>query len=116
MKNYYRERMNLYLGILGGECRWCGSIEHLEIDHIDPSTKSFNISKKWTYLEMCLEELNKCQCLCKKCHRIKSKNEKHQKMLVERENKHGTLSQYMRYGCRCSLCKENYRRWHRLHR
>lgn len=49
----------------------CGSIEGLELDHIDPSTKiSHNI---WSWREeRRLAEIAKCQVLCHSCHKTKS--------------------------------------------
>ena len=59
---------------LGGKCVHCGALDRLEFDHIEPATKSFNISsgyhKKWAVLQ---EELSKCQLLCNSCHIAKTK-------------------------------------------
>jgi len=41
----YHERIGEALDILGGKCIKCGSLENLEFDHIDPSSKLFTISK-----------------------------------------------------------------------
>jgi hypothetical protein len=87
--------------ILGNKCQHCGSLENLQIDHIDPKRKAFDISSFWAYAwNDILEELKKCQALCENCHRAKT--------LIDlgQENarfKHGTLSSY-RY-CRCNECK-----------
>ena len=58
---------------LGGKCIMCGyekSIYALDFHHIDPSTKSFNISgnhaRTWKRIE---EEIKKCVLLCANCHR-----------------------------------------------
>ena len=58
---------------LGGKCSVCGynrSIYALDFHHIDPSTKSFNISgahaRSWARIE---EEIKKCVLLCANCHR-----------------------------------------------
>ncbi len=81
---------------LGGCCAKCGSVELLEIDHIDPSTKSFNISSRtclsW---ERILDELAKCQALCQKCHKDKSDE--------EMQIPHGS-GKTGRRNCRCELC------------
>jgi hypothetical protein len=61
---------------LGGKCVECGCTETLEFDHIDPSTKSFNIAAGYTKpKEVLLEEVAKCQLLCNKCHIEKSKKD-----------------------------------------
>ena len=79
---YYDNKihMNLIREILleklGGKCVKCGCTETLEFDHIDPSTKSFNIAAGYTKpKEVLLEELAKCQLLCNKCHIEKSKKD-----------------------------------------
>ena len=61
---------------LGGKCVECGCTEALEFDHIDPSTKSFNIASGYTKpKDILLEEVAKCQLLCNKCHVEKSKKD-----------------------------------------
>ena len=64
---------------MGGCCVRCGVREGLQFDHINPSTKSErmrgpgrisnieNLSPK----ERCAE-VEKCQLLCKPCHKVKS--------------------------------------------
>lgn len=71
--NYFRE---ILIEKLGGKCVECGCTETLEFDHIDPSTKSFNISAGYHKpKEVLEEELSKCQLLCNKCHIEKSKKD-----------------------------------------
>jgi hypothetical protein len=71
--NYFRE---ILIEKLGGKCVECGCTETLEFDHIDPSTKSFNISAGYHKpKEVLEEELTKCQLLCNKCHIEKSKKD-----------------------------------------
>lgn len=61
---------------LGGKCVECGCAETLEFDHIDPSTKSFNIAAGYSKpKEVLLEEVAKCQLLCNKCHIEKTKKD-----------------------------------------
>jgi hypothetical protein len=72
--------MNLLREILiekmGGKCIECGCTETLEFDHIDPSTKSFNIAAGYTKpKETLLAEVAKCQLLCNKCHIEKTKKD-----------------------------------------
>ena len=71
--SYFRE---ILIEKLGGKCIECGNTEALEFDHIDPSTKSFNISAGYHKpKEVLEEELSKCQLLCNKCHIEKSKKD-----------------------------------------
>jgi hypothetical protein len=96
-----------------GPCAWCGTWEDLEVDHIDPSTKTIRTSLIWqTNEEQRVAELAGCQVLCKKCHR--------QKTTIEAESKvqHGTLHMYNspRYKCRCDACKLAYANYQRQYR
>lgn len=106
IKRYYRIR-NESIESLGGKCNRCGSIEKLQLDHIDPKTKLFEVS---TFLSIPLkdfkEELKKCQVLCWECHKIKSILEQGKKIA---KGTHGTLSSY-RY-CKCKLCKDAKSKW-----
>jgi hypothetical protein len=54
-----------------GENRW----QCLDFDHIDPSTKSFNISRiihEGHSIEKLQIEIDKCQILCANCHRFRT--------------------------------------------
>lgn len=67
---YYRKRIGKLFTILGGVCVDCGTKYNLEFDHINPKTKSFNVStaarsKKW---ELVVVEAKKCKLRCKSCH------------------------------------------------
>ena len=79
-----------------GPCVQCGSSEKLEVDHIDPKTKVSHRFWSWK-TERLLEELNKCQVLCRNCHVKKT-------IADMGHMKHGTVSLY-RKGCRCDACK-----------
>lgn len=101
MFNRYLEKIKEYIDMLGGKCVKCGENKNLEFDHIDPNTKSFNICVGWSRRkEVIVEELKKCQLLCKSCHVEKSIVESGKKIA---KNTHGTISSY-RY-CKCDLCK-----------
>ena len=59
-------------------CELCGYNTHpaaLTFDHIDPSTKVFNVSdygqRSW---EAVIREIAKCRVLCANCHNIHSSN------------------------------------------
>lgn len=98
-------RKEFALKYLGGKCVICGTDDNLEFDHKDYRTKikcisNFLLGK----LELLILELDKCQLLCKICHRVKSNAEE-----TERKTKglvHGTLTGYTKYKCRCDECKK----------
>lgn len=95
----HRERIRKRaLHHLGGICS-CGSIERLQFDHIDGSTKLFNISEAirdgWSW-ERIQPELDKCQLLCSPCHLAKTAE--------ERGVPHGGGLRGKR-NCPCLLCK-----------
>lgn len=86
---------------LGGECVGCGSKKNLELDHIDKTKKSFEVSRMLSVsLEKFWKEVEKCQVLCGDCHEDKSIIESGKKIA---KGKHGTLSSY-RY-CHCEECR-----------
>jgi len=64
-----KQRRARLIELLGGKCVRCGSVEPLEFDHIDPSTKAFavgsDMSRAWAVL---VGEALKCQLLCRSCH------------------------------------------------
>ena len=100
MKKRYHTRREYGIKKLGGCCSNCGSVDSLEFDHIDPTTKKYTIAKAWTFSSKRFEEeLTKCQLLCRSCHQKKSLKDAGQK---DARSTHGTLSSY-RY-CRCDLC------------
>ncbi|WPH68534.1 HNH endonuclease [Stenotrophomonas phage BUCTxx99] len=102
MLRRYHERMTLARNHLGGKCANCGALDDLELDHIDPTTKSFTIGNMWSVnKESFWAEVAKCQLLCVKCHS--------EKTLVDLKRKsakleHGTLSSF-KY-CKCPDCKK----------
>ena len=78
----------------------CGETENLEIDHVDPATKTVPIAQIWSWSrERREEELAKCQVLCTSCHERKSHSEG-----WGRTPRHGTRSRYSS-GCRCPECR-----------
>lgn len=79
-----------------GPCKRCGSIEELQVDHIDPFLKVDH--KVWSWSETRrMSELAKCQVLCKPCHIQKTIEENGWNIL------HGGTR--YRQGCRCDVCK-----------
>jgi hypothetical protein len=55
-----------------GPCKGCGTRQQLQIDHKDPSKKISHRVWSWSEVRR-LAELAKCQVLCKRCHREKSR-------------------------------------------
>lgn len=81
-----------------GPCKKCGTWENLEIDHIDPNQKKYEVSSLWSRKEEIREkELAKCQVLCKAHHRQKTSEE-------NRLAGHGTAKRYKHKRCKCASC------------
>ena len=73
-KQYDRTAKNRkfeFIDSLKTPCRKCGESRLYVIDfhHIDPGTKSFNISGSTRKYDSLLEESKKCVCLCSNCHK-----------------------------------------------
>lgn len=104
MRHYERKRAWM-IELLGGCCAKCQSLDQLEIDHIDPATKLFNVSKNYSRAKIyLLPELMKCQLLCAECHLIKTQTEDGHKAY------HGSVGMYRHRGCRCEECVAGNRR------
>lgn len=85
---------------MGGVCVICGSTDRLEFDHIDPTTKTFNIGKMWSASDAVIEaELQKCQLLCYAHHRQKSGAE------ITAKAKHGGWTWAVKRKCPCEKCE-----------
>lgn len=112
---YYKKFHEECISRLGGKCVLCSSLDALQIDHINPLSKSFDLSQNWTSYGSLIfeEELVKCQVLCKPCHQVKSGLEASLRNKKDRNECHGSLSQYVRYGCRCDKCKLCHKVWKR---
>lgn len=74
-KRWRKNTKNKILSVMGNKCYVCGyfrSKNALELHHLIPSEKEFNISeslkipKKWEIIE---NEIKKCVLLCVNCHR-----------------------------------------------
>ena len=72
-RDYKKMRRQKIKDYLGNKCVGCGTSENLQFDHIDRKNKKFiisnNVNRNWEDLTA---EADKCQLLCKECHRIKS--------------------------------------------
>lgn len=90
-RQYHREwragRRALFMK--GKKCVICGAIDNLEIDHINPDDKVYNISQIWGRRKSVREEeLNKCQVLCHTCHQKKSIKELPKTRNTPRKERH----------------------------
>lgn len=102
----YRKRRIEAIEYLGGECVQCGATERLELDHINPDTKSFEISKIWGIAQATFwDEVSKCQLLCKSHHVAKTKRE-------QINEAHGTWGWIRNRKCKCDVCSEFLRNYH----
>ena len=78
-----KERKKLLTEMLGGKCVSCGTTENLQFDHIDPTTKSFSIGKRYRCKDV-FEEIKKCQLLCCDCHWKKTSEDYKQKKILKK--------------------------------
>jgi len=92
------ERYTKAVELLGGVCAKCGIVDKFDFDHVDPKSKSFELSLHfWDYSwERLIPEIMKCQLLCKPCHIAKTSS--------ERSVGHGGGLTGKR-GCYCDLCR-----------
>lgn len=113
-----KERYDRAVELLGGKCANCGAIEvKFEFDHIDPASKSYELSTHfWDYSwNRLLVELAKCQILCTSCHIDKTVSDAGKK--PARNGRHGTISTYRYCGPpKCEACKAAKRLVHRAWR
>lgn len=101
MRKYQREyaARNRREWLTGKFCVKCGSIENLEVDHIDRTQKVTHSVWGWGEAKRDIE-LAKCQVLCKKCHKEKTFVD-----LYSNVPEHGPRT--YRRGCRCDICRES---------
>ncbi|WP_131805034.1 hypothetical protein [Mycobacteroides abscessus] len=90
---------------LGGKCAECGGTDRLEIDHVNRTSKSFDMSGmtclSWDRIEA---ELQKCQLLCRLHHEAKT--------LRENSVPHGGGKGGKRK-CMCGPCRDQRRIYQR---
>ncbi len=84
----------------GKVCAKCGSIDELELDHIDRAQKVSHKIWSWS-LARREAELAKCQPLCRNCHYKKSDEDRERGGPVI----HGKNRTYVILGCRCDTCR-----------
>lgn len=80
-------------------CDSCGSLDRLELHHVDRANKVSHAIWSWRKTKQ-LEELAKCQVLCKVCHKLETR-----KQFGYKQYTHGTTTCYTEMPCRCNLCK-----------
>ena len=113
MKNRRILRRDKLIEMSGSKCARCGNRSNLEFNHKDRKTKLFDLSgsaldKSWSKI---LEELEKCELLCKCCHGKYTATQYETKEItvwnaeVHGEYVHGTMRTYNELNCRCSECK-----------
>jgi hypothetical protein len=93
-------------------CLRCGSIDGLELDHIDWRTKVSHSIWSWSAARRA-KELKKCQVLCHDCHLQKSIGDMPDRGIQVYQ--HGTYSTYRR-GCKCEPCMTSSREQRARHR
>lgn len=106
----YAERKAKAIEHLGCVCVVCGSEDDLQFDHVDPETKSCNVSpmlskRSWKAI---LEELNKCQLLCIDCHQEKTTTEASDREPWNKGTgkKHGSYHGVYTLKCKCPECSD----------
>ena len=96
-------RKGVCVGLLGGECAGCGSMDKLQFDHINgdrvDDKHQISMMIDWASWPEIKEELKKCQLLCVACHWEKTYKEQGYGAAA-----HGTSTCY-RKGCRCDECR-----------
>ncbi len=106
LRRYHRRRAEA-IKRLGGKCEGCGTLDGLQLDHVNPETKSIDLGKLWSVSEQRFwAEITKCQLLCQPCHTLKTIKDLG---LNNAKLMHGTVSSY-RY-CKCDLCRSA---WNKL--
>lgn len=114
MRNRRALRRSVLLELAGGKCVVCETRENLEFNHIDPTSKSFNLSgaaldKSWARLK---EELEKCNVMCTQHHHLNTVEQWDSGILRPWNDKtgepyvHGTVRMYQEVKCRCFDCKQ----------
>lgn len=116
LRNRYARQREEFIHHLGGCCVICGTTEELEIDHIDPREKSFDIGRLWPVAKLpdVYEELKKCQLLCRFHHIEKTKSDYESGKLVRSNSfTHGTLYGFMKKKCTCEQCERRKQQYYK---
>ena len=103
-KNVRRRKVLEYVGKGVLKCVHCNSEDRLELDHIDPSKKSFSFPANIDFKDpVMIQELDKCQLLCHACHLEKTRRENRERGLA-REVTHGSMYAWQKKKCTCEEC------------
>lgn len=106
-----RTRREALISPFGDVCKQCGSTVELHLDHIDPASKTFELSgagldRPWDRI---MAEAAKCQLLCRVCHEAKTKVENTGRRGWNKDiggpRVHGTPRCYQELPCHCESCK-----------
>ncbi len=96
------KRWNVIFDRLGNVCNKCKTNKGpFETDHINKKDKEFGLLNGIGLgkpLEVWEKELEKCQLLCKPCHRQKDETD-------NGKAQHGSHAMYRYHKCRCIECK-----------
>lgn len=115
MANRRKFRRAKLFEMSGNICARCQTIENLEFNHKDRTTKLFNLSGKAldTSWNIIIKEWEKCELLCKTCHLNYTKQQYNNQEIIPWNKditkpypEHGSPRMYSEFQCRCSLCKE----------
>jgi len=71
---YIRKRRAQLLCLLGDRCAWCGSVDDLEVDCIEPQGHEHHTCGPYSRLKFYLRQLDlrNVQLLCARCHAKKT--------------------------------------------
>jgi len=111
LARYHRRRKEA-IHELGSHCAKCGTPFQLQFDHVVAKEKEFDLGT-WHSVsnDKFQRELKKCQLLCRKCHALKTLEDKNQKPA---RGTHGTLSAYEYCGPpKCEKCRRAKCEWTR---
>lgn len=104
---YHRRRQEA-IAYLGGCCASCSATGKLEFDHVVPKDKGFEINLNMRAAFGKLKaELDKCQLLCKNCHRRKHRSSPLTREMV------GAIRQRLRTGETAASIAEDFPVAHR---
>ncbi len=111
MKDRYYRRRAAAIVQLGGKCIDCGSVENLEFDHADASTKQHDIGKLFAggSEEKLQAELVLCVLRCNEHHKKKSTQMKDIRVVGHGEGLSGKRN------CSCEPCRSKKREYMRAY-
>ena len=95
-RKWTAERRKLFFS--DKSCVKCGSVDRLELDHVNPVQKVSHRIWSWS-IKRREEEIAKCQVLCYSCHKKKTSAE------ATKNQPCGSIVRYEK-GCRCELCRK----------